>query len=112
MRFNCLGEGFPTVTYEWFYENETGELLKIYHFWLTNWCGVGRFDLMDFFMEREFMTGVVEDTNIGFLSISKAMEEDAGTYICKITTEIGTAESTFTLVVNEPGNCVNLECML
>ena len=36
------------------------------------------------------------------------MEEDAGTYICKITTELGTAESTFILIVNEAGNCVHL----
>ena len=24
VRFNCKGEGMPSVTYEWFYQNETG----------------------------------------------------------------------------------------
>ena len=62
-------------------------------------------------MEREFQIGVEEGTKIGFLAFSGATEDDEGTYICKITTEIGTAESTFILVVNEPGNCVHLECM-
>ena len=26
--FNCKGEGMPIVTYEWFYQNETGEKNK------------------------------------------------------------------------------------
>ena len=95
----------PEVMYEWFYENETGELLRIHYVLVDyNCCGVGRYDLMDFFVDREFVTGVDEETKIGFLRFSEAMEEDAGTYICKITTELGTAESTFTLAVNEPGN--------
>ena len=95
----------PQVTYEWFYENETGELLRIYNFLVDcDCCGIGRFTLMDFFMDRPFEVGVQEDTNIGFLQFMEATEEDAGTYVCKITTELGTAESTFTLVVNEPGN--------
>ena len=28
--FNCKGEGMPTVTYEWFYQNETGEKNKLF----------------------------------------------------------------------------------
>ena len=63
-------------------------------------------------MEREFMTGVDEETKIGFLAFSGATEDDEGTYICNITNELGTAENTFTLIVNEPGNCVHLEYMV
>ena len=69
-----------------------------------NCCGIGRFDIADFFMERMFTVAVDEETGIGFLSFTEATEDDEGTYICKIKTEIGTAESTFALVVNEPGN--------
>ena len=50
-------------------------------------------------------------TGVHYLEIIEATGEDEGAYICKITTEIGTAESTFTLIVNEPGNCVHLKCM-
>ena len=32
--FNCKGEGMPTVTYEWFYQNETGEKNKSFVGWL------------------------------------------------------------------------------
>ena len=28
VRFNCKGEGLPSVTYEWFYQNETGKKNK------------------------------------------------------------------------------------
>ena len=98
----------PTVNYEWFYENETGELLKLNYLQVDyNCCGVGRYDLMDI-MGREFEIGIEEETGIGYLSFTSATEHDEGTYICKITTEIGTAESTFILIVNEPGNCVHL----
>ena len=31
VRFNCKGEGMPEVTYEWFYENKTGELWRVIH---------------------------------------------------------------------------------
>ena len=55
-------------------------------------------------MERPFTADVDAETGIGFLSFTEATEDDEGTYICKIKTEIGTAESTFALVVNEPGN--------
>lgn len=103
VKFNCKGEGMPEVTYDWFYRNDTGGPLRINHFLIDyNCCGVGTFELMDFFMEREFMTG--EEEGFAFLSFSEATEEDEGTYICKVTTKLGSAESTFALVVNEPGN--------
>ena len=51
-------------------------------------------------------------TGVHYLEIIEATDEDEGTYICKITTEIGTAESTFTLIVNEPGNYVYLVCIM
>ena len=66
-------------------------------------------------MERNFITSVDdvdEETKIGSLAFSGATEDDEGTYICSITNELGTAESTFTLIVNEPGNCVHLEYMV
>ena len=75
-----------------------------------NYCGVGRYDLMDI-TRRQIVTGIDEETDISYLSFSEATDEDEGTYICKITTELGTAESNFILVVNEPGNCVCLVCM-
>ena len=56
------------------------------------------------------MTGIDEETGVTYLSFSKATEDDEGNYICRITTEIGTAESAFTLVI-EPGNCVCIVCM-
>ena len=109
--FNCKGEGMPTVTYEWFYQNETGEKNKSLILLVDcNCCGIGRYDLMDI-MRREFVTGIDEETGVSYLSFSEATEDDEGTYICKITTELGTAESNFTLVVNEPGNCECLVCM-
>ena len=102
----------PEVSYEWFYENETGELLKLNYLQVDyNCCGVGRYDLIDVLMERAFEIGIEEETGISYLSFTRAIEQDEGTYICKITTKIGTAESTFTLIVNEPGNCVHLKCM-
>ena len=75
-----------------------------------NCCGIGRYDLMDI-IRREFVTGIDEETGVSYLSFSEATYDDEGTYICKITTELGAAESAFTLVVNEPGNCVCLVCM-
>ena len=76
-----------------------------------NCCGIGRYDLMDI-MRREFVTSIDEETGVSYLSFSGATDNDEGTYICKIATELGTAESTFTLVVNDqPGNCVCLVCM-
>ena len=41
-----------------------------------------------------------------YIEIIKATDDNEGTYICKITTEIGIAESTFTLVITEPGNSI------
>ena len=119
VRFNCKGNGMPEVTYEWFYENEIGKLLRINHLLVDcNCCGIGRFNIMDFFMEREYEIGVEEETGINYLSFAGATADNEGTYICKITTQLGTAESTFTLVVvNEPGKtCVVImyipsECM-
>ena len=76
-----------------------------------NCYGTGRYDLIDI-MRREFVTGIDEETRVGYLSFSGATADDEGTYICKITTELGSLESTFTLVVNDqPGNCVCLVCM-
>ena len=73
-----------------------------------NCCGVGRFNIMVFFMEREFEIGVEEETGVNYLSFAGATEDDEGTYICIIKTQLGTAESNFTLVVvNKPGKtCV------
>ena len=101
----------PSVSYNWFYENETGEK-NIYNHLLVdcNCCDVGRYDLMDI-MGREFTINLDEETVASSLSFTEATEDDEGTYICKITSELGTAESTFTLVVNEPGNCVCLVCV-
>ena len=62
-------------------------------------------------MGREFVIGIDEETGVSYLSFSGATDNDEGTYICKITTELGSLESTFTLVVNEPGNRVCLVCM-
>ena len=62
-------------------------------------------------MIREFVTGIDEESGVSYFSFSGATYDDEGTYICKITTELGTAESTFTLEVNEPGNYVCLVCM-
>ena len=99
----------PTITYEWFYQNETGE--KNNHLLVDcNCCGIGRYDLMDI-MRREFVTSIDGETGVNSLSFNEATNDDEGTYICKITTELGTAESTFTLVVNEPGNRACLMCM-
>ena len=50
--------------------------------------------------------GVEADTGVHYIDIIKATDDNEGTYICKITTEIGIAESTFTLVVTEPGNSI------
>ena len=109
VRFNCKGNGMPEVTYEWFYENEIGELLRINHLLVDcNCCVVERFNIMVYFMDREYEIDVEEETGINYLSFAGATEYDEGTYICKITTQLGTAESTFTLVVvNKPGKiCV------
>ena len=76
-----------------------------------NCCDVGRYDLM-YIIRREFVTGIDEETGVSYLAFSGATDNDEGTYICKITTELGAVESTFTLVVNDqPGNCVCLVCM-
>ena len=73
-----------------------------------NCCGIGRYDLMDI-MRREFTISLDEWTGVSSLSFDEATDDDEGTYICKITTELGTAESNFTLVVNDrPGNCAYL----
>ena len=109
VRFNCKGNGMPEVTYEWFYENEIGELLRINHLLVDcNCCVLERFNIMVYFMEREYEIDIEEETGINYLSFAGATEDDEGTYICKITTQLGTAESTFTLVVvNKPGKiCV------
>ena len=109
VRFNCKGEGMPEVTYEWFYENEIGELLRINHLLVDCNCRVvERFNIILYFMEREYEIDIEEETGINYLSFAGATEDDEGTYICKITTQLGTAESTFTLiVVDEPGKtCV------
>ena len=42
VRFNCKGEGMPTVTYEFFYENDTGELLRINHLLIDCNCCIYR----------------------------------------------------------------------
>ena len=75
-----------------------------------NCCGVGRYDLR-VIMGREVMIIIDEETGISTLSFTEATDDDEGMYICKITAELGSLESTFTLVVNEPGNCVCLVCM-
>ena len=104
--FVCKGEGMPSVMYDWFYQNETGKLLRVNHLLIDcNCCGVGRYDLMDI-MGREF--SIVEENGVSTLSFTEATVDDEGMYICKITAELGTAESTFTLQVVEPGNCVCL----
>ena len=72
-----------------------------------NCCGIARYDLMDI-TGREFVTGIDAETGVSSLSFSGATVDNEGTYICKITTELGTAESTYTLEVNEPGNCAYL----
>ena len=54
-------------------------------------------------MRGGFMTSVDEETDVSSLSFIEATEDDEGTYICRITTELGTAESTFALTVDEPG---------
>ena len=60
-------------------------------------------------IRREFTISLDEETGASSLSFTEATEDDEGTYICKITAELGTAESTFTLVDNDqPGNCVYL----
>ena len=60
-------------------------------------------------MRREFTISLDEETGVSSLSFTEATDDDEGTYICKITTELGTAESNFTLVVNDqPGNCAYL----
>ena len=46
----------------------------------------------------------VDDEGVASLSFPEATEDDEGDYICKITTELGTAKSTFTLTVTEPGS--------
>ena len=75
----------------------------------SNCYGAGiRIDPVD---GEHILMGVEADTGVHYLEIIEATDEDEGTYICKITTEIGTAESTFTLVV-EPGNCVYLVCIM
>ena len=56
------------------------------------------------------MTGIEKKTGVSYLSFSGATNDDEGTYICRITAELGTVESTFTLVV-EPGKYVCLVCM-
>ena len=61
---------------------------------------------------EHILMGVEADTGVHYFEIFKATDEDEGTYICKITTEIGTAENTFTLIFNEPGNCVYLVCIM
>ena len=54
---------------------------------------------------EHIVMGVEEDTGVHYIEIIKVTEDDEGTYICMITAELGTAESTFTLVV-ESGNCM------
>ena len=99
----------PTIIYEWFYQNETGE--KNNHLLVDCNCyGIGIYYLMDI-MRREFVTSIDEETGVSYLSFSEATYDDEGTYICKITTELGSLESNFTLVVNEPGNRACLVCM-
>ena len=56
---------------------------------------------------EHIVMGVEEDTGVHYIEIIEATEDDEGTYICTIATELGIAESTFTLVV-ESGNCVYL----
>ena len=55
-------------------------------------------------MGREFVIALDEETGVNSLSFTEATMDDEGEYICKITTELGTAESTFTLTVTEPGS--------
>ena len=81
------------------------EVRRINHLLVhCNCCGVGRYNLTDI-MGREFVTSVDEETGVSSLSFSEATEDDEGTYICRITTELGSAESFYVLVVNEQGNC-------
>ena len=61
---------------------------------------------------RDFVIDTDEETGVNSLSFTEATEDDNGDYICVITTELGSDESTFTLQVVEPGNCVYLTiCM-
>ena len=66
-----------------------------------NCCGVGRYDLIDI-MRREFVIEFDEEIGESSLFLTDTKVDDEGDYICKITTELGSAESTFTLLV-EPG---------
>ena len=87
------------------------QVRRINHLLVDCKCyGVGRYDLR-VIMRREFMIIIDEETGISTLSFTEATDDDEGMYICKITAELGSLESTFTLVVNEPGNCVCLVCM-
>ena len=56
---------------------------------------------------EHIVMGVEADTGAHYIEIIEATDNDEGTYICNIITELGTAESTFTLVV-ESGNCIHL----
>ena len=74
-----------------------------------NCCVVGRYDLTDI-VGREFVIELDEETGVNSLSLTGATLDDEGGYVCKIATELGTAESTFTLVVG-PGNSICLVCI-
>ena len=74
-------------------------------------------------MDREYVVGIDIETATAYLSFTGVTENDEGTYICKITTQLGAAESTFTLVVNPPSMyllctyinihiCMLLACMV
>ena len=49
----------------------------------------------------------VTDTGVNYLEIIEATDDDEGNYICVVTTKLGMAETTFALVVNDPGSYVH-----
>ena len=90
------------------------QVRKINHLLVDcNCCGIGRYDLRDQdIIWRDFVISRDEETGVSSLSFTEATEDDNGDYICKIITDLGSDESTFTLQVVEPGNCVYLTiCM-
>ena len=55
---------------------------------------------------EHILMGVEAETGVNYLEIIEVTNNDAGTYICVVTTKLGMAESTFDLVVNPPGSYV------
>ena len=47
---------------------------------------------------------VEEEMGVNYLEIIEVTNNDIGSYICVASTKLGMAESTFDLVVNQPGS--------